>query len=414
MLLAGNHDPGKRGMLLSTMKYSRTEKVVITGADSATGLGTARALRGVDAEIIGLYKNRQSRYCKSNRWDRLVPVEDGSVECYYDTLISLGKSNQGKAILFPTQDGVVELVSNMRDSLYEYYNFVFPEKDIVDMLMDKTKFHGWATENHFPVPESYIATSKSELDAILETIQYPVIIKPLYRTAEWDKISPVHKVFKLDDKNDVDKINFNAFTVTPKLIVQKWIPGDDSCVLFCLAYYNRNSDELGFYTGKKILQHPIETGSTAISIGIDDPFLHDLTTRLFKEVNYKGLGSVEVKVNRNNNMYYITEPTVGRNDLQSNTALAGGINLTKIAYYDALWRTCPQIFVKRKSAIWIEEYGALQSSLYVLKHKNMHNNEIIKSLSKNVVFSHFAFHDPSPFLALCKELLSSMEKKYLG
>jgi len=396
------------------MKHAKPEKVVITGADSATGLGTARALRGVDAEIIGFYRNRESRFCKSNLWDRLVRVDDGSVDCYYDSLLSLGKSNQGKAVLFPTQDGVVELVSNMRDSLHEYYNFVYPEKDVVDLLMDKTKFHGWATENHFPVPESYIATSNSELYAILETIQYPVIIKPLYRTAEWDKISPVHKVFKLDDKNDVDKINFNAFTVTPKLIVQQWIPGDDSCVLFCLAYYNRNSDELGFYTGKKILQHPIGTGSTAISIGIDDPFLHDLTTRLFKEVNYKGLGSVEVKVNRNNNTYYITEPTVGRNDLQSNTALAGGINLTKIAYYDALEKTCPERFIKKKSAIWIEEYGALQSILHILKQKNMHTNEIIKNFSKNIAFSHFAFHDPSPFLALCKEFFFSIKRKIIS
>jgi predicted ATP-grasp superfamily ATP-dependent carboligase len=395
------------------MKHARKEKVVITGADSATGLGTARALRGVDAEIIGFYRNRESRFCKSNLWDRLVRVDDGSVECYYDSLLSLGKSNQGKAVLFPTQDGVVELVSNMRDSLYEHYNFVFPEKNIVDMLMDKTKFHGWATENHFPVPESYIAASNSELDGILESIQYPVVIKPLYRTEEWDKISPVHKVFKLDDKNDVNIINFNAFNVTPKLIVQQWIPGDDNCVLFCLAYYNRNSDELGYYTGKKILQHPIGTGSTAISVGIDDPFLHDLTTRLFKEVNYKGLGSVEVKVNRNHNTYYITEPTVGRNDLQSNTALAGGINLTKIAYYDALGRTCPEIFVRKKSAIWIEEYGALQSTIHMLKNKDPYMVEAIKSINRHMILSHFSISDPLPFMALFNELFSSVKNKII-
>jgi predicted ATP-grasp superfamily ATP-dependent carboligase len=193
--------------------------------------------------------------------------------------------------------------------------------------------------------------------------------------------------------------------------VQQWIPGDDSCVLFCLVYYDKHSEELGYYTGKKILQHPIGTGSTAISIGIDDSALYGLTTRMFKKVNYKGLGSVEFKVNRKNNTYYITEPTVGRNDLQSNTAMAGGVNLTKIAYYDALGRTCPQVFVKKKNSIWIEEYGALQSSKYLLKHKDMHVSEISKSLSKNVVFSHFAFHDPSPFIALCNELLSSMKKK---
>jgi D-aspartate ligase len=393
------------------MKHAKSVKVVITGADSATGLGTARALRGIDAEIIGLYKNSKSRYCTSNIWDRLVSVEDGGVECYYDSLISLGKSNKGKAILFPTQDGVVELASNMRNSLYEYYNFVFPEKDIVDILMDKTKFHRWATENNFPVPESYIAASNSELDTILETIQYPVIIKPLYRTQDWDKVSPVHKVFRLEDIKDFKNIKFNLFDFTPKLIVQQWVPGNDNCVLFCLTYYNRNSNELDYFTGKKILQHPIGTGSTAISIGIDDPFLHDLTARMFKTASYKGLGSLEVKVNRENDSYFITEPTVGRNDLQSNTALAGGINLTKIAYYDALGQEFPEKYIKKKNAIWIEEYGTLQSIIHMLKNKDPYIIQILKSINKNLLFSHFTFRDLSPFIALCKELLSSIKRK---
>jgi D-aspartate ligase len=386
--------------------------IVITGADSPTGLGTARALRGVGGEIIGLYKNRRSRFCKSNIWDRLVPVADGNVECFYETLISLGKSNRGKAVLFPTQDGVVELVSNLRDSLHEYYHFVYPEKDIVDMLMDKTKFHRWATENHFPVPESFIASSNSELAAILETIQYPVILKPLYRTADWDKVSPVHKVFKLDEKKDVKKIDFNVFQFTPKLIVQQWIPGSDDCVLFCLAYYNEKSEELGYFTGKKILQHPIGTGSTAISIIIDDPYLHDLTTRMFKAANYRGLGSLEVKVNRNNNTYFITEPTVGRNDLQSNTAWAGGLNLTKIAYYDAFGKTCPEKFEKKKSAVWIEEYGALQSTMHMLKTKDRYLLKTIKSLNTHIRFSHFSILDPLPVIALFGELLPSVKNKF--
>jgi predicted ATP-grasp superfamily ATP-dependent carboligase len=388
-------------------------KVVITGADSPTGLGTARALRGVGGEIIGLYKNRRSRFCQSNIWDRLVPVADGNVECYYETLISLGKSNRGKAVLFPTQDGVVELVSNLREPLHKYYHFVYPEKDVVDMLMDKTKFHRWATENHFPVPESFIASSNSELATILETIQYPIILKPLYRTADWDEVSPVHKVFKLDEKKDVAKIDFDVFQVTPKLIVQQWVPGGDDCVLFCLVYYNDKSEELCYFTGKKILQHPIGTGSTAVSIGIDDPYLHDLTTRLFKAANYRGLGSLEVKVNRNNNTYFITEPTVGRNDLQSNTAWAGGINLTKIAYYDAFGKTCPEKFEKKKSAVWIEEYGALQSIRHMLKHNDRHISEIIKSFNANVRFSHFSMKDPLPFFSLFNELMSSAKKKYI-
>lgn len=88
--------------------------VVITGADHPTGLGTARCLKRLNVEIIGLYSNEMSFCCSSNCWDKLVYYKDRTE--IYDVLISLGRSIDGQIILFPTQDHVVKLVSDNRVS----------------------------------------------------------------------------------------------------------------------------------------------------------------------------------------------------------------------------------------------------------------------------------------------------------
>ena len=54
--------------------------------------------------------------------------------------------------MFPTQDSVVKIVSDNRELLSEYYDFLFPEKTIVDLFLDKTKFQLWAEKLKFNVP----------------------------------------------------------------------------------------------------------------------------------------------------------------------------------------------------------------------------------------------------------------------
>lgn len=384
---------------------------LIAGADHPTGLGTARALANLNIQIVGLSTNPISRFCRSRSWSRIVTVDNCS-EAYLEKLIVLGKSSPNKIVIFPANDHAVLLLSNHRNELARYYDFVLPEKSTVDSLMDKTAFHEWAINFGFPVPQSYIVESQSDLDNVLSSVKYPIVIKPLFRTTNWDIKSPKKKILRLNSKDDIKKIGFDLFGAATKFIVQRWVSGGDSNVYFCLIYIDRDGNDVAYYTGKKLLQWPRLTGSTCIAVGNSNPEVYKLTREVFLRAKFRGLGSLEVKKSDEDDNYYITEPTVGRNDLQSYIAVTGGINLTKIAFYDAIKKLEGFSPPGKRKATWISEPSLLKAMTDINHHRDFSYSEVLNALNNKIAFSHFSWNDPIPLILYFKNLFLSKFKDF--
>lgn len=375
--------------------------VVITGADHPTGLGTARAIAETGTKIIGIYSNIESPCCKSRLWHQLFFYNRKS-ENLFEKLIETGKKLNKKSVLFPVQDSVVQLISENREELQKYFYFIIPSKKKVNLFLDKTSFHEWAIEHGFPVPESFIVSSEKELTSVLSKVKYPVIIKPYLKTKKWDILSPNNKAFLLMKKQDIDFISFNLFNASRKLIIQQWISGGDDCVHFCLTYFNRDGQELAYYTGKKLLQWPPYCGSTAMAVGTLNSEVHDLTKKLFLKACFCGIGSLEFKQNEEDKKYYIIEPTIGRNDLQSNVATAGGVNLTQIALSDIFAGKEKQINYRKSKGVWIEENGVIDAIRQDLTKTKFIFESLTELTTKKISFAYFNHRDPMPFFYLLR------------
>lgn len=380
--------------------------IFITGADHPTGLGTARALRKEDANIIGITSNPDSLCCHSKVWTEIIPISANSD--YLEKMMEIGKSYSGFNMLLPSQDSIVQLISDEREILQKYFHFVLPEKASVNTLMDKTAFHKWAVQNEFPVPKSYVVETYSEFENVLDEFQFPFIIKPYVKTDLWDVLSPVDKVLKLKNRNSLDKINFDLFEASPKLIVQQWIPGRDSDVYFCLVYFDKNGKEVAHYTGRKIYQWPVDNGSTAAAVGVDNHEIHQITREVFKRAEFRGLGSVEFKQSDVDKKYYIIEPTIGRNDLQSYVSVAGGVNLTRIAFFDTINRYEKRIENRQKKGVWIAEEPLIDAIRLQRKKNDFRLNELFHLLTGKKSFSLFDIKDPRPFFDL---VIKKMKRK---
>lgn len=371
--------------------------VVITGADHPTGLGTARALAKQHCRIIGIYC-RETPCCKSKHWSRLVQLEEyGQI---VDLLVSLGKESAEKSVLFMTQDNVVKLVSDQRERLLPYYLFHLPDKNVVDAFLDKTSFHVWALEHGFNVPASHVCASHEELADCLDRIPFPVIIKPFEKTEKWEKLSPVHKILQLTKRSELEQIPFNLFEAAPRLLVQQWIPGGDSNVYFCLVYYDDHGKKVADFTGRKLFQWPPLCGSTAAAISEENEHVRQVTEQLFNQAGYQGLGSLEFKRSDADGQYYIIEPTVGRNDLQSNIALAGGVNLTAFALAGAVGSRFPE--ARKKKAAWINEEGLLDALRACRREQRVWKSDVLKVLKPSMQFANFAIGDPYPIYHLMR------------
>lgn len=390
--------------------------VVVTGADHPTGLGAGRALSKHGATVIGATRSLSAATCRSRVWKELVhvrhdPAADPSAT-WLGTLLRTAETHQTRAFLLPTQDHLVALVSRHRNLLQPDFSFVLPDDEVVQTLLDKTQFYDWARERDLPLPESRIVNDSSALQHALEEMPYPLVIKPLLRTREWNRASPVDKVLRLDDPKQIAAVGFDLFAVAPSYVISQWIEGPDSMVHFCLAYCDEPGRVAASFTGRKLLQYPRMTGSTAIATGTENDELKQLTERLFRLCNFVGLGSLEVKYGPDGRPY-ITEPTVGRPNLQSYAAVASGCNLQAIAMAHALGMEPPPV-EKSRRCVWFEEQGTLE----LLGTRSDAPVEWRLLLNEGIRAHRFAaafwsWCDPMPFLALAWHRLRRIMRKLL-
>ncbi|GAA4873889.1 hypothetical protein ACFQ34_12075 [Pseudonocardia benzenivorans] len=327
--------------------------VLVAGAESPTGLGVARALRGEGLTLVGLTNDPTASPCRSGLWHEVVDEGDGCPRAWVAAVRGIVE-RYGRTVLIPVRDDVVELVADHATELEPLVEFVLPPKDVVTTLLDKTAFHAWAVEHGFPVPHTEIVEDEAQLAAALARIPYPAVIKPFERTPQWQVVSPRHKAYRLGSAADVARIGFRLFDAAPRFVLQQWIPGTDSDVWFCLVYRDRGGREVASQVGRKLVQWPVGTGCTALATTAEDEELRALTHRLLDAAGHIGVGSLEVKRSTADGKLYITEPTVGRPNLQSNVATAAGVNLTLLQYRDALGLDLPQLPDPRP-AVWIHE-----------------------------------------------------------
>jgi predicted ATP-grasp superfamily ATP-dependent carboligase len=169
------------------------------------------------------------------------------------------------------------------------------------------------------------------------------------------------------------------------------------------------------FTGRKLLQYPRLTGSTAICVDRADDELEELTARLFKEVGCQGLASLEVKRSAYDGRYVITEPTVGRPNLQSGAAVLGGVNLQGIAMLDAWGRGWDDLIGRRRRCLWIEE-RALISVLTTFRGVPRHLGLVAaKVLSgRRLGGAYFHLGDPAPFTSMTGDWMRRRARRLLG
>lgn len=389
------------GLNLRT-RPSAAPVAVVTGADHPTGLGSGRALHKIGAHVCGITNRPEAPACRSRVWKRLH-VTDAPTDSIA-ALRELATDMEAPAFLLPTDDRTVMEISERRADLDRVYRMKLPPHEIVGLFMQKTRFHGWARDRGLPLPQTHVAESESDLKTILKDMPYPLIVKPLYRTLKWDELSPVQKVLRLESPGDRRSIPFDLFATAPAYVVSEWIAGPDHAVHYCLAYCSNPGEITASYSGRKLLQYPRRTGSSAVCVGTKAGEVRELAETLFSAAEFEGLGSLEVKYGQDGRPY-ITEPTVGRPNLQSYSAVVGGCNLHAVAMADALGMDMGSYVKRPRKSWWIQEGAVLELLSPSERDEPVPWSLLFRELftSHTVGGAYAAWWDPRPLLALLWE-----------
>jgi D-aspartate ligase len=371
---------------------------VIIGVDSMQGLQAARILRRRNVPVYALASDRRHHACSTNSCEQIEIVDTGS-DALIAALLKLAANLSQKAVLYPCQDKSVRIISRHRARLEASYHVLLPPDETVCMLTDKDALHDFARSRQLRVPATYLLPTRSDALQVAEQMPYPCLLKPARRTHTWDQHTQ-KKVFLVHDRAEFLR-RFDACRHwCDALVAQQWIQGGDDALYSCNVYYGKNGQPLASFVARKLRQWPIDAGSSCLGEEVRDDTVRAMTLALFADLNYTGLGYLEVKRDTGSGEYYIIEPNIGRPTGRSAIAEAGGVELLYTMYCDALDLPLPlnreQQYLGTK---WIDLRHDLQSAYSYWRQGKLSIAEWLRSIRGRKAYAVFSWRDPKPFFA---------------
>ncbi len=370
----------------------------IIGLDSIQGLQSARLLSARKVPVVGFSTNTTFYSNKTRVCEKIYFTNTGGDELI-ELLLSIGPTLDEKAVLFPCQDKNVINLSANRDKLAPYYHLMLPEHKTVQMMSDKSTFYRFAQENGFPLPQTLILSSQKEAEEAAVSLKYPCIIKPPVRLSSWSKHTKLKGIISQTAEEFLANFKkFNQWSET--LIVQELIIGKDRNHYTCNCYFDKNHEPLVVFSSRKLRQWRPQTGQACSSEEIEDSTVVEETVRLFKHVNYVGMGYLEMKKDDRDGKYYIIEPNIGRTTGRSGAAEIAGVEFLYTMYCDALNRPLPKNRTQQyRNVKWIHLLRDTQAAIYHVRRGELTMKEWWQSVKGPKAFAIFSWRDPSPFIA---------------
>ncbi len=361
------------------------------------GYGVVRSLVKHDIPVIGFCNQRRMPEYRTKLCDQKVFFKGESD--LIDKLKQTASELSSKPVLYVTTDSYVNFVIENRKFIDDNFLIHLPSNEVLKLLLDKTAFAEYAKQHNILIPQTHNLFNEEDLMRIADSLSFPVILKPFTRTACWRE-AKLCKAYYLNNVDELNKLYEKIHAIESRLMVQEWIPGGDSNVYYCLVYFNDKSDCLASFTGYKIRQWPVGTGTASSTAPIEDPFVSERTVEILQQLNYCGFGSVEFKLHDLNGKYYLIEPTVGRVEQIGYVATANGVNLPLHSYNSLTKSAIVEEPPSIKDIQYIDEAADLASAVVHIRKKMMTLKDYFRSRKRSKIYRYYNKHDKKVFFGL--------------
>lgn len=307
-------------------------------------------------------------------------------EVFVKTLVEYAKQKEGKTLLLiGTNDFYVRNIVENKHELEKYYLFNYVSEQLFNDLALKDVFYTKFATYDIDLPKTYIfnCDGKEKFDdKKLAELMYPVIVKPGHNVNYFKHDFPGQaKVYKLENKEQVydivDKIVKSGYT--DNLIIQEYIPGDDSMLFDAVIYCDQNS-KAQFLTFAQIgLQEhtPTGIGNCTVLVNGYNQFGNTkkevMRLKKFAEaIGYKGAGEFDLKYDIRDKKFKVLEinPRQGRS---SYYPTACGFNIAQFIVDDVIYN-------KKKKFKMVEKEVALTFVPNIVIRKYITNVELKKKI----------------------------------
>ncbi len=377
--------------------------VVVVGLDCMTGLQTARIFAAHGIPVTGLVADPRHFACRT-RTATIVPYgDDGIVATLLRLPIVAGAMRHAgrvdvRPVLVPCTDDAVARLSRERDRLSAFH-LALPSPQVVAGLMDKSTFATAAESAGLPLPATRLVGSPGDAHDAAAALTFPVVVKPRWKTAEWEAEAPA-KAIVVAQPDELVELAARALGWTDTLVVQEWVVGGDETLYSCNCYYDRSGRPLATFVARKLRQWPPHVGTSCLGEEVRADDVLEAALRLFDSVGYHGLGYLEMKRDQRDGHVVAIEANIGRPTGRSAIAEAGGVPLLWTMYSDLVGLPIPDDRVQRYTgAKWWDVRRDLQSAVSYWRSGELTVAQYLASVRGPKSHAVWSMRDPLPFVA---------------
>ncbi len=382
--------------------------VLVLMSDGHGGLNIMRSLGRLGVPLYNLDPNPlaptfHSRFCKGRfLWDIEHRPEKDSLEFLLEARQKIGRD----CILIPTTDRGARFVADHDAILRD--GFIFPRQpaELVRSLSSKQQMFYLARRHGIPTPEASFPKSRSEVLEFLERAQFPIMLKGIDVQKLWDRTGK--KMFIVHSRQELlEKYDAAEDPRDPNLMLQEYIPGGDDTIWMFNGYFDEHSECRVAYTGKKIRQCPVHTGSTSLGICLRNDRVEEVTRRFMKAVGYRGILDIGYRYDARDGSYKVLDvnPRIGATfrlfvgDNEMDVARALYLDLTGQPFIHS---------PAREGRRWIVEDLDLVSSWRYMRNHELTFRAWLSSLRGIDEAAYLAVDDFLPVLAMIRLRLAEL------
>ncbi|WP_288748135.1 carboxylate--amine ligase [uncultured Lactobacillus sp.] len=245
------------------------------------------------------------------------------------------KKHPEPVILISCGDGYSELLAKHKQELEEAFIVPYIDYALLEKLISKEGFYEVCEEYGLPYPKTKIITMSAYKDGSYADVPFPfpVALKPEDPVSWLDvQFEGRKKAFVIKDldefKDIVGKIYTNGYK--EDLILQDFIPGDDSNMRVLNAYVDKNHQVKMMCLGHPLLEDPdpIAIGNYMVITPDYDEKLYQTVQAFLEKINYTGMANFDIKYDVRDGQYKFFEINL-RQGRSSFYVTLNGYNLAK-------------------------------------------------------------------------------------
>ncbi len=261
-----------------------------------------------------------------------------------------------KIMLIGCGDSYVSLISQNKMNLENNIIAPYIDYSLMDELIKKENFYKMCEKYSIDFPNTFIYKKDMNMDFELP-FDPPYILKPSNSVQYWEhEYKGQKKVYKIETRERLNRIILQIYNAgyTDSLVIQDFIPGDDSYMRVLTSYSNKDKKVKLMSLGHVLLEEhtPHGLGNHAVIINECNEKLMTKLCSFLEDIGYVGFSNFDIKYDERDNKFKVFEINLRQG--RSNFYVTGsGFNIAQYLIDDYIENKKMPLILANNKNLWL-------------------------------------------------------------